>query len=180
MEKNFIDNEYKTYVVKKEDAYVCKMALETFGYQIEEKKRLCHTQFVAMRPRNDARKEKIESLEIQFFELIERAATIRSRGSKGVKTFAYLFGCVGVLTFGSAMSIYLADLMEKGLVAYVLMGILSVIGILMMIINPLVARKMIAKKQKKNEKILNDNYVKLGYLLEEAKAKQEDLQTANS
>lgn len=179
MEKNYIDNEYKAYLVKKEDVCVCKMALETFGYQIEEKKRVLHTQLEAMRPRNYAHKEEVEPLETQFFELIERGATIRSRGLKGIKTFAYLFGSVGILAFGSAMSIYLADLMEKGLVTYILMSVLTMIGFLMMIANPFIARKMIAKKQKKNEQILNDNYAKLRYLLKEAKAKQENAQIAN-
>lgn len=174
MEKNYITNEYKTYLVKKEDAYVCKMALETFGYEVEEKKKIGKTQLEGMRSRTDEKKEKMDPLEVQFFELIERGANIRVRGLQGVKAFTYIFGIIGVLAFGAAMSIYLAELMEKGMTAYILMGVLSLVGVLIMVVNPWMAKKMITKKQKKNEAILNDNYEKLGYLLDEAKKIQEE------
>ncbi len=164
---DYITYDYKTISTKKDNKYRAIDIVTAFGYEIVETKELPTNVIISVK-RDSSLKCK-EELEKKFEETMSYVEGITSSEYKKKNKSLVIsieFGVAGLLTFGGGMSSYMTG---DGSWKFTVLGIvLGILGILMMLVNEPLYRKIYEKSISKYTPIIDEYNQKINENLKEA------------
>ena len=167
MEKDYQNFEYKTFSVKKGIKYRMLDAIGAFGYKVVETKDFLNTSIISCK-REEILNNK-EELNKSFEEVIKMINEIESLERKKKNRsliFTWIFGVVGLLTFGGGMSLVLKG---NDTLPFRIGGIsLGLFGIFLMVINEPIYKMIYQKIVSNGLKRIDELNTKINKSLDDA------------
>ena len=161
--------DYKDLIISKELKYQILDASKCFVYEILEIINMPNPIIIKIKLRRDNNINNKEKLDNNFDELIKlliKNQKDEKRKKDKSLIISLMIGIIGALIFGSGLSIIME--LATSFWLYALGILLGIIGIIIMVINEPIYKKILEKSLDKYEPIIKENNNKINELLEEA------------
>lgn len=164
---DFVAYDYKTIRTKKENKYRVLDIVVAFGYEVIETKELTTNVIIsAKRDSSISIKKELDKKMDEALTLVEGISSAEGKKKNKSLIISLTMGIIGLLTFGGGMSAYMT---EDGSFKFVTLGIvLGIIGIIIMIINEPIYRKLLENSISKYTPIIDEYNQRINKVLEEA------------
>lgn len=159
--------DYKTIFATKDNKYRVLDMVGAFGYEVIETKEIGNN--ITINIKRDSALSCKEELNKKFdeaYKLIKEASNATSKIKNKATMISITNGIVGLLTFGGGMScVMTGDKTIKYMIPGILLGI---VGIIIMILNDSLYKKLYSNGYSKYNPIVDTNNQKINEILKEA------------
>ena len=143
MENEYQKYEYKTINVKKSVKYRMLDATKAFGYEIIETKDFLGTTVLSCKREEISHKDELAKSFDEVIKMINEIELLERTKKNRILIFTWIFGVIGLLTFGGGMSLVLKG---NDTLPFRIGGIsLGLLGIILMAINEPIYRSIYQK-----------------------------------
>lgn len=164
---DFVTYDYKTIRTKKENKYRVLDIVGAFGYEVIETKELPTNVIISVkRDSSISIKKELDEKMDEALTLVEGISNAEGKKKNKSLIISLTIGIIGILTFGGGMSAYMTG---DGSFKFVTLGIvLGIIGIIIMIINEPIYKKLLENSISKYTPIIDEYNQRINKVLEEA------------
>ena len=165
-EKDFVSYEYRTKTVKAKDQTKAIDMYEAFGWEVTDTTPTFAdgVTLSLKRDRKQRHKPELNKLERQAEEVFATINGLHREKTLGAKIFAYIFGVIATLVLGGGMCLCLH--IEDSIPALVGGIALGAVGIVLMSVNYLLYKRIVARKTAQLLPVIDQTEEKLANILE--------------